>query len=106
MSKNVYVISDSGGVINFSDKEYYEYMPEDMRKMFEDIGNKFNTKKEAELAVKKLKALKRLMDKDFGFVSFCYESLDPTTAIVSIRAKMDNDGIHEDLELLFGKNAY
>lgn len=64
------------------------------------IGNYFETKEEAEKAVEKLKAFKRLKDKGFGFINnkiigeygnVTYRLTYPTTAIED-----------KDLDLLFG----
>ena len=65
------------------------------------IGNYFETKEEAEKAVEKLKAYKRLKDKGFRFSEFVYTELCDY-ARVNIRATMINDSINEDLMLLFG----
>lgn len=67
------------------------------------IGNYFETKEEAELAVRKLKAWKRLKDKGFKFDKWF------TRVEGGIQINMDYpkyDGIHaedkSDLDLLFG----
>ena len=65
------------------------------------IGNYFETEEEAEKAVEKLKAIKRLKDKGFRFSGFSYTELCDY-ARVNIKATMINDSINEDLELLFG----
>lgn len=66
------------------------------------IGNCFETKEEAEKAVEKLKAWKRLKDKGFRFEGFGDRDrgyIDETT----IYAKLDNpDYCANDLGLLFG----
>jgi len=103
MAKNVYIISPNGSIIKFTEDEYNEMLPEDMKKLYEEIGNKFEKKSDAKLVVKKFKAWKRLKDKGFEFKSFVYDSLETNTAIISIKAKMDNNKVHEDLELLFGR---
>lgn len=72
-----------------------------------EIGNYFETKEEAELALRKLKAWKRLKDKGFRFshirsidgVSIKYKDLDQYTII----AYADEDGCDQEcLNLLFG----
>lgn len=65
------------------------------------IGNYFESREEAEKAVEKLKAWKRLKDKGFRFSTFAYTELCDY-ARVNISATMINDSIHDDLELLFG----
>lgn len=65
------------------------------------IGNYFETKEEAEKAVEKLKAWKRLKDKGFKFNDYLYIELSEY-AKVSITATVINDCISDDLMLLFG----
>lgn len=103
MTKNVYIISPNGSIIKFTEDEYNEMLPEDTKKLYEEIGNKFEKKSDARLVVEKLKALTRLQGKGFEFESFVYDSLDTNTAIISIKAKMDNNKVNGDLELLFGR---
>ena len=63
-----------------------------------EIGNYFETKEEADLAVEKLKAWKRLKDKGFRFDNFVrdaiYFNLDGE--------QIQNKSILKDLDLLFG----
>ena len=64
------------------------------------IGNYFNTKEEAEKAVEKLKAWKRLKD---GGVKFELASLaDENTITIFARKKNYIHDYDEDLDLLFG----
>ena len=72
-----------------------------------EIGNYFETKEEAEQAVKKLKAWKRLKDKGLRFTSF--NKLDGLvygrdTTEYNIKAVIDDKSyeVEEDIELLFG----
>lgn len=69
---------------------------------FEQIGNYFETKEEAERAVEKLCAWKRLKDKGFRFDHWNKEYGD----IVSIIAKISKDApaidVLPDMNLLFG----
>lgn len=72
-----------------------------------EIGNYFETKKEAEKAVEKLKAWKRLRDKGLRFTSF--NKLDGLvygrdTTEYNIKAVIDDKSyeVEEDIELLFG----
>lgn len=67
-----------------------------------EIGNYFKTKEEAEKAVEKLKAWKRLKDKGFKFEG--WDNTDRSTIhnfslFVAIE---DLDSINKDLDLLFG----
>jgi hypothetical protein len=91
-------------------KEYYWIDYDGKVKCFEDlyewqdkmkqIGNHFKTKEEAELAVEKLKALKRLKDKDMRIYSFKKEKtgIDLDFYTLTILAPRDKDS----LKLLFG----
>ncbi len=62
------------------------------------IGNYFETKEEAEKAVEKLKAWKRLKDKGFRFVKYDTEHC----GISTIYFVYDNEIDKKDLDLLFG----
>lgn len=74
------------------------------------IGNYFETEEEAEQAVEKLKAWKRLKDKGFRFLpdaSFIQQKNEVGESIGSISFTMDNEddyiwGNNKDLEILFG----
>lgn len=68
-----------------------------------EIGNWFNTKEEAELAVRKLKAWKRLKDEGFDIYSWEYEftTADQPSQTIILRATAI-DHANEDLDLLFG----
>lgn len=66
----------------------------------EAIGNRFGSPEEAEKAVEKLKAWKRLKDKGFRFSDFYYTELCDY-ARINIKATMINDSINDDLNLLF-----
>ena len=71
-----------------------------------EIGNLFETKEEAERAVEKLKAIKRLKDKRFSFdhirsidgVTMNHKDLNQYTIIAYAEVGCDKD----DLDLLFG----
>lgn len=62
------------------------------------IGNYFETKEEAEKAVEKLKAWKRLKDKGFKFI----DHIDRDSGQCMTRYKWDGYVNGEDLDLLFG----
>lgn len=66
------------------------------------LGNYFETKEEAELAVRKLKAWKRLKDKGFKFKGYADDSGDLFSCQV-IRCSFDDFGkeSRKDLDLLF-----
>ena len=85
-----------------------EYCPSDPEQdeFKKSIGNYFETKEEAELAVRKLKAWKRLKDKGFRFCGHDDRDRGQLGDIV-IYAEMptfeyDDDSTRDDLDLLFG----
>ena len=104
--KVFYYINENGGVHRYipsdpegEDETYIKYQKE--------IGNHFSSREEAELAVRKLKAWKRLKDKGFRFghirsidgVTIKHKDLDQYTII----AYADEDGCDQEcLDLLFG----
>lgn len=63
-----------------------------------NFGNYFETKEEAEKAVKKLKAWKRLKDKGFRFI----DHMDRDSGQGMTRYEWDGYVNGEDLDLLFG----
>ena len=65
-----------------------------------EIGNYFNTKEEAEKAVEKLKAWKRLKDRGFKFKDFIRE--DACNITISVTCDECWSEIYDDLDLLFG----
>lgn len=108
MVKNVYIISPNGSIIKFTEDEYNEMLPEDMKKLYEEIGNKFEKKSDAKLVVEKLKALKRLENKGFRFVGITETSLGIDCAEFEIgkdfykELSVRNSELNKDLNLLFG----
>ena len=67
------------------------------------IGNYFGTEEEAEKAVEKLKAWKRLKDRGFRF--YGYQFHDILSGVLNIKAEFENSSdtqIVKDLDLLFG----
>ena len=73
--------------------------------MRKSIGNYFETKEEAEKAVEKLKAWKRLKDKKFEFTEW-YKS-DGCEPFIVVETNIDYDDVdnkelQKDLDLLFG----
>lgn len=106
--KEYWYISELGGV------EEDEWADAKIDEDYKEIGNYFATKEEAEKAVEKLKAWKRLKDKGFRFCGWeDLETLDPEDSFLINRDvvdgssvvgfKMDNyDDCKNDLDLLFG----
>lgn len=70
------------------------------------IGNYFKTREEAERAVEKLKAWKRLKDKGFefkGYTGWDYgENVDIQTNLTTDDLRSQQEAIIKDLDLLFG----
>ena len=80
------------------------YMSETIDEM-KQIGNYFETKEEAEKAVEKLKAWKRLKDKKFEFTEW-YKP-DGCEPFIVVETNIDYDDVdnkelQKDLDLLFG----
>lgn len=73
---------------------------------YREIGNYFDTREEAEKAVEKLKAWKRLRDKGFRFEYYDYSDRDLHNHIqikaITNREVEDSMLYKEDLDLLFG----
>ena len=83
--------------------EHYDRLSENDH--CKEIGNYFETKEEAEKAVEKLKAWKRLKDKRFKFHEW-YKP-DGCEPFIVIETNIDYDdvdnmGMQKDLDLLFG----
>ena len=69
-----------------------------------EIGNYFETKEEAEKAVEKLKAWKRLKDKGFKFEGLTYSTWDNPCVEYTVEGEYLNSDVQveKDLNLLFG----
>lgn len=80
-----------------------KYSGDDVDDFNEAIGNYFATKEEAELAVRKLKAWKRLKDKGFRFDGW-EDSVESGNNFICFRLPSGNweTDVGEDLDLLFG----
>ena len=72
---------------------------EDLYYQFKDFGNCFDTQEEAEKAVEKLKAWKRLKDKGFEF-----DGWHPDVGIrfLLYNTELEKKSVKSDLDLLFG----
>lgn len=77
-----------------------EYRNDNTDKINREIGNYFETREEAELAVEKLKAWQRLKDKGFRFIEGYLDNNDDFI----IKAKLGHVGLIDqpDVHLLFG----
>lgn len=106
-----YIVGDLGN-IESSTNDHGHNLPEEIWhkviKRRKEIGNYFETKEEAEKAVEKLKAWKRLKDKDFKFDEWKWNiSSMRGMEIITIKANIKNlqanfKGNKADLDLLFG----
>ena len=94
--KEWYWFIEDNGVIQRSC--HYEDLHPTLDKARKDIGNYFNTREEAEKAVEKLKAWKRLKDKGFKFDNFVRNAIYYKLSDEEI----EKDNVLEDLDLLFG----
>lgn len=96
-SKEYYFINSVGEVIRPSDTDDWEQEDAAHHKQ---IGNYFETREEAEKAVEKLKAWKRLNDKGLELAGWGCKTPDGTFLIM---AKAEScDEVVDDLDLLFG----
>ena len=97
--KEYWFVNSLGESIQPSDTT--DWAPEDVI-YHKAIGNYFETKKEAERAVEKLKAWKRLKDKGFKFNKWNNDTQKYLGDFI-ISAQIKNlDNIIEDLDLIFG----
>ena len=99
--KEYWYIGDSGEVWGFS----HYYLGTEIEENHREIGNLFETKEEAERAVGKLKAWKRLKDKKFSFTEW-YKP-DGCEPFIVVETNIDYDDVNnkdlqKDLDLLFG----
>jgi len=92
--KDFYIV-EQRGIVGSRYNTGNEYV-----KQFKEIGNYFETREEAEQAVEKLKAWKRLKDKGFKFVDF--NRVNDCASL--IRATFDEgwSEIYDDLDTCFG----
>lgn len=101
----VYYIDRDGEIVSYKNVEYPKRVFNSEQN--KEIGNYFETREEAEEAVEKLKAWKRLKDKGFKFDGWTIDD----GLRVSICTNTDSEGIYDDdnkkdfkkdLDLLFG----
>jgi hypothetical protein len=99
--KTYYYISDFGAI---RERDVGKFVEDEIAR--KEIGNYFSSREEAELAVRKLKAWKRLKDKGFRLEGW---TIDDGLRI-SICTNFDSDGIYDedrkeakkDLDICFG----
>lgn len=99
--KDRWYINENGGVLH-----YVPYDPEGedlvYNKYQDEIGNYFETKEEAEKAVKDLKAWKRLKDKGFRFRWIDMQTGQIKYSFFLKEGQKFTRGDEDDLMLLFG----
>lgn len=90
---------DEEGIVHSENIEYFQ----DEQENYKEIGNYFRTEEEAEKAVEKLKAIKRLKDNHFKILNV--KDVTPDVPIdeyyLHIEATFDTAGL-DDVKLLFG----
>lgn len=81
-----------------------KYTAPDELERYEELGLKFETEEEAEKAVEKLKAWKRLKDKGFKFVGWCDSVSDnnPDMALFKLNEYAWETDTCDDLDICFG----
>ncbi len=98
-SKTIWQIKDSGELQDFEEDDFSDGYIESSK----SIGNYFETKEEAEKAVEKLKAWKRLKEKGFRFDG--WDENHHNLGIIEFSFdKVENNvwDFEKDLDLLFG----
>ena len=103
-SKTIWQIKDSGELQDFEEDDFSDGYIESSK----SIGNYFETREEAEKAVEKLKAFKRLKDKGFRFdvapaLGHCNEQEFDISIIGTMPVKWwYNDKVVDDIHFVFG----
>lgn len=99
----VYYIDRDGEIVSYKNVEYPKRVFNTEQN--KEIGNYFKTKEEAEKAVEKLKAWKRLKDKGFRFVGWCDSVSDnnPDMALFKLNDDAWEIDTCDDLDLLFSR---
>lgn len=95
-SKTIWQIKDSGELQDFAEDDFSDGYMESSKQ----IGNYFSSREEAEKAVEKLKAWKRLKDKGFRFERWGMGGEYGNTITFSDYIEY-NDKTRADLDLLF-----
>ena len=102
--KEQYYIKENGTIDTCGAIE--DDMPDEMLSEMKEIGNYFETREEAEKAVEKLKAWKRLKDKGFKFSKdWVYRYDQPKVenhTYFELVAICEDGVMFDDLDLLFG----
>ena len=105
--KEYWYIAYNGIVECFEYDDDWQYMDFNWQDKLKQIGNYFETKEEAEKAVEKLKAWKRLKDARLKFTDFGYNLDELSSSTIGADGKicfemMCYEDFTDDLNLLFG----
>lgn len=95
-----YWFIDEFGLVQKEIEYYYEENKEAVHDKRIAVGNYFETKEEAEQAVEKLKAFKRLKDNGFEFRR--WEIIDGTINFMILPKGDYREKVYEDLDICFG----
>lgn len=100
-----YWFIDEFGLVQKEIEYYYEENKEAVHDKRIAVGNYFSSREEAEKAVEKLEALKRLRDKGFKFTGFAHKDrgrLDELEIYCQLGECPENIEEMDDVHLLFG----
>jgi hypothetical protein len=100
-SKTIWQIKDSGELQDFEEDVFSDGYIESSK----SIGNYFDTREEAEKAVEKLKAWKRLKEAGFEFGGWTHTPITKSLTGYNLHIKAYSDKLADymdDLDLLFG----
>ena len=95
-SKEYWYIESDGSIIQNHKPTYINHLLDGLK----SIGNYFETKEEAEKAVEKLKAFKRLKDAGFKFKDF--GRLNDCAFFIRATSNESWSELYDDLDLVFG----
>lgn len=103
--KKYWFIDAFGNIVQNEITKHYGNEYTDMSDEYErqkQIGNYFETQEEAEKAVEKLKALKRLKDKGFRFDGIAGNCIKYVIDVSKISSSKEKDELNEYARLIFG----
>lgn len=89
-------------IVRKADEPFLENGDNSITEKRKEIGNYFQTKEEAEKAVEKLKAWKRLKDKDIKVIGWHWVQFGKGDIEITLDNVQPNGEHFKDLDLLFG----